>query len=288
MTAVKPPRVEAASPTTATGAGVPASRRGVAIAIGAAVIAAGGLGVFALTRHGDAPEPPPLAKLDAAVVVAPATTLRVDSRPSGATITIDGKRLPGVGPQQVPVAPGVPIHVRVELAGYAPLDNDYTVLAGATLQIDPVLSASPALLHVETTPPGAQVTLAGVPLGDTPLTSRGLTAGKGIDLVLAHAGYETVREKVDLAAGETANVSQVLKEVQKFGYVKIEVKPYAEVWFKGSDLGQNRHLDSGLVPIRLPVGRQQLLLVNQKLNKRKPITVTVVADTTTPVSAAFD
>lgn len=277
----------AGPPPPATGSGPPPRRRGRALAVGAAVIVAAGLGVFALTRGGGpAPTPAPIGRLDAAVT-APATTVRIDSRPSGATIELDGKRLPGVGPLQVPVTPGVPIHVRVELAGHAPFENDYTVVAGATLQIDPVLAAAPARLHVETTPAGAQITLAGTPLGGAPLTANGLAAGTGLDLVIAHAGYETARLKVDLVAGQTAQVTQTLHEVQKFGNVTIAIRPYAEVWFKGRDLGVNTTIRS-ITPFRLPVGRQQLTLVNAKLGKKKTITVTVVADTTTPVSAAFD
>ena len=272
---------------TATGTGGAGGRRGVAIAIGAAIVAAGGLGVFALTRGGDGP-PVPLAKLDAAIVVAPPpTTIDFDSRPTGATIAIDGKQLPGTGPMTVPVTPGVKIHVRVYLSGYSAFEDDFTVKPGATMAVRPTLSVAPALLHVETVPPAAQVTLAGVPLGETPLTSKPLAPVKNAELLIAHAGYETLHLKVDLVAGETAQVTQTLKEVQKFGTVTITIDPYAEVWFKGKDLGVNRGI-GGPKPYSLPAGRQPITLINEKLHKKTTISVLVVADTTTPVSASFD
>ena len=293
---VDPPADVAAAPAaasdaksitaTGTGGASPPSRRGLAIALGAALIAAGGAGVFALTRGGDSSPTLPIAKADAAVT-APATNIYIVSRPSGATITLDGKVLSGVTPQQLPVAPNVSLHVHVELARYAPFDGDYTVLAGATLQVTALLQAAPALLHVETTPPGAQVTLAGTPLGETPLTSKGLTAGTGEDLVITRAGYETVRQKIDLVSGETAQVTQTLKEVQKFGYVTVVIQPYAEVFFKNTDLGVNTKVGAP-IPYRLPAGHQQLTLVNTVKNKRKTITVNVVPDTTINVTAAFD
>ena len=273
---------------TATATGGGGGGRGVAIAIGAALLLAGGLGVFALTRGGGTDAPvAPVVTADAAVVVAPATMIDIDSQPPGATITIDGKQLPQVGAQLVAVTPGVRIHVHFELAGYLPYDRDVLPRARETTRIDPTLIAAPAMLHVETTPPGAQVTLAGAPLGDTPLTAKSVTPGKGAELVLAHAGYETVRLKVDLTAGETAQVAQTLKEVQKYGRVEIEIKPFADVYFNGVDLGQNRHPD-GLSAKRIPAGRQQITLVNKGKGKRTTIWVNVIADQTTSVTAAFN
>ncbi len=274
---------------TATGGG---GGRGVAIAIGAALVLAGGLGVFALTRTSGRDVPvAPVVTVDAAVVVAPATMIDIDSQPPGATITIDGKELPQVGAQLVAVTPGVRIHVHFELAGYLPYDRDVLPRARETTRIDPTLIAAPAMLHVETTPPGAQVTLAGAPLGDTPLTAKSVTPGKGAELVLAHAGYETVRLKVDLTAGETAQVKQMLKEAQRYGAIQIAIQPYAEVFYAGRDLGQNVFMgppNPGPQTFRLPAGRQQLTLVNKVKGKRTTIWVNVVADQLTYVTARFN
>ena len=248
---------------------------------------AAGLGVFALTRGPSGAPVVPVVTVDAGVVEAPGTMLDLEPQPPNAIISIDGKRLPKVGAQLVPVSPGVKIHVRIEAPGYAAYDRDVVPRARETTRIDQTLQPAPATLHVESTPAGAQVSLEGKPLGDTPLTSTGLAATAGAAVVIAHPGYETVRVKVDLIAGETAQVTQALKEIQRFGYVKITIKPFAEVFYKGTDLGVNTTV-AAPVPFRLPAGKQQLTLVNKVKNQRKTIWVTVVADQATSVSASFD
>jgi hypothetical protein len=225
------------------------------------------------------------------VAPVPETSIYVDSRPSGATITIDGKQLPGVEPQSVRVAPNVSVHVHLELAGYAPFDTDYNLKPGKELAIEPRLSVAPALLHVETTPPGAQVMLAGTQLGETPLDSKPLAPAKREDLVLAHAGYETLRTKIDLVAGQTTRVAQTLKETQKFGTVTFEIidkssaMPFAHVSWKGKDLGVTRTV-AGRLSFKLPAGRQDLTLTEG--HKHRTIVVTIGAGQTQMQTVSFD
>jgi hypothetical protein len=132
------------------------------------------------------------------------------------------------------------------------------------------------MLHVETTPPGATVTLGDQPLGVTPLT-RPAAVAHGAELALAKPGYEPVRLKVDLLAGEDTHVARELKELQRYGVVLVVVNGAAEwgyVWFKGKNLGQNYTIAGGQTPFKLPVGRQQLRIAHPKATE-KVVTVDV-------------
>jgi hypothetical protein len=126
------------------------------------------------------------------------------------------------------------------------------------------------MLHVETTPPGATVTLDDQPLGVTPLT-KPVAVAQGAELALAKPGYEPVRLKVDLPAGEQTDVARELKELQKYGVVLVVVNGAAEwgyVWFKGRNLGQNYTIAGGQTQFRLPVGHQLLEIAHPKAGSK--------------------
>ena len=237
---------------TATLTGAP--RRTAAIALVALALVGGGVAIFALTRGGGSTVV--AAKSDGGVVVAPQQALDLDSDPSGATIVIDGKTV-GKTPQKVAVAADTSPHVRLELAGYSAVEIDFHTKAGQTEHWRPKLGIAPAMLHVDTDPEGAQVTIDGVKLGDTPL-DKPANAKKGAEIVISKQGYDSIKQTVDLVAGDTLPIKQTLKAMQKFGIVKIVIKgTHGHVFFKGRDLGENM-FNVAPVEFKLPVGRQQL------------------------------
>ena len=151
-----------------------------------------------------------------------------------------------------------------------------TVLPNETLRISPTLQKASASLHVETTPSGAQVSFNGKLLGETPLTREHLDPKTG-ELVITRAGYEPVRAKISLELGKTTDFKRELKELAKMGTVMIELTgstQWAEVYFKGKSLGRNKTM-SGVQALHVPVGKQQLKLVNPKNHKSKTVTVDV-------------
>ena len=251
---------------------------GVWVALAAGFAAAGGLTTWRLTQ--------PSASPTAAVVVAPIVrdspvaesrgTLELDSSPSGAVVTLGDDRL-GPTPRRERVPGGVKFHVKLELKSYQPYDDDLVVEPGKTLVFRPKLTAAPAVLHVETTPAGAMVALAGQPQGASPLTVS-VAAAHGVELGLTRPGYEPLRLKVDLAAGEEVRVTRELRELQKFGTVLVLVGGAADwgyVWYKGKNLGQNYTMAGGQTPFKLPVGRQQLRIEHPQAAART-VTVDVV------------
>jgi hypothetical protein len=247
------------------------------IALAAGFAGAGGLTTWQLTRPSShaaelrlvAPMP-----IDAGVVE-PKGTLELDSIPTGAMVTIADHVL-GAAPRSARVSSGVRIHVKLDLKGYVPYEDDLSVETGKTIVLHPRLSPAPAVLHVETTPPGATVALAGQPLGTTPL-SRQVPTARGAEVALAKAGYESIKLKVNLTAGEQTDVSRELRELQKFGVVLVSVVGAAEwgyVFFRGKSLGQNYTMASGQTPFKLPVGRQELRIEHPRAGA-KTVTVEV-------------
>ncbi len=247
---------------TATLTGTP--RRTAAIALVALSLVGGGIALFALTRGGGGAAV--AAKSDGGVVPVPQQSLELESDPSGATIVLDGKTV-GKTPLTLPVAANTAPHVRLELAGYIAVEDDFHIVPGQSEHWKPRLGLAPAMIHVETDPEGAQVTLDGVKLGDTPL-DKPANARKRAELVISKQGYDSVKQTVDLVAGKTLPIKQTLKAMQRFGIVKIIIKgTYGDVFFKGQKLGKNM-FEMNPREFRLPLGRQQLKIVPEKGSPR--------------------
>jgi serine/threonine protein kinase len=274
----------------------PASRRGWLIPLVLVVVAAGGFGVWKLTQK---PNTPVVGTSgDAGVVEENLGYFVIDPQPAGAhgTLTDEKGGVHPFGPTSHDAKKGVRLRVtantkfkiHIELAGYNAYDTESTVLPNETLRISPTLQKASASLHVETTPSGAQVSFNGKLLGETPMTRENLDAKTG-ELVITRAGYEPVRMKISLELGKTTEFKRELKELAKMGTVMIELTgstQWAEVYYKGKNLGRNKTM-SGVQALHVPVGKQQLKLVNPKNHKSKTITVDV-SETAQTIKVSLD
>jgi serine/threonine protein kinase len=201
-------------------------------------------------------------------VVETTGTLEVDSFPSGAIVTV-ADRVLGPAPCSALVSSGVKIHVKVELKGYQLYEDDVLVETGKTVVLRPRLLPAPAVLHVVTTPPGATVRLGDQLLGVTPLTKQ-VAVAEGADLAITRTGYESLRLKVNLRAGEQTDVVRDL-DPPRYGTVTVVVNgaaEWGEVWFNGRKLGQNYTIAGGHTLFRLPVGRQKLRITHPRTTPR--------------------
>jgi serine/threonine-protein kinase len=276
----EPPRADrtSAALARARSTGLASRGAGVWVVLALGFAAAGALTTWRLTRPTTPVAEMPVvvaAPRDAGVVEAKGT-LELDSIPTGAQVTVAG-RLLGAAPRSERIASGVKVHVKLDLKGYQAYEDDLSVDTGKTVVLRPRLVAAPAMLHVETTPPGATVTLAARAIGTTPLEVSVATA-HGADLALIKPGYETARAKIDLSAGETTHVVRELKELQKFGVAVVVVGGAADwgyVWFKGKNLGQNYTMAGGQTGFKLPVGRQELRIEHPRAGSK-----TVMIDVT--------
>jgi len=217
-----------------------------------------------------------LRATDDAGIPEPKGTLELDSIPTGAVVTIADHVL-GPAPRNARVTSGVKIHIKLELKGFQIYEDDLSVDPDKTVVLRPRLVPAPAILSVETVPPGATITLAGQMLGTAPLTQE-VAVAHDVELVVGKPGFEPAKLKIDLRAGELTHVTRELKELQKFGVVLVSVTGAANwgyVWFRGKNLGQNYTMASGQTPFVLPVGRQLLRIAHPKAPP-KLVTVDVV------------
>ena len=242
----------------------PRRKIGLWIAVAAVFAAAGGFTTWRFTR-GPAADQPTRAPAHDAGPVESMGTFEIDSVPPHAIVTV-GDRVLGEAPQVARVASGVKAHIKLALKGFQAYEDDLAVEPGKTVVVRPRLPPAPATLHVETTPPGALVALAEQPLGTTPFT-RSVEVVRGAELAITRAGYEPIKLKIDLSAGEETRVVRELKELQKYGVVLVVVNGAAEwgyVWWKGKNLGQNYTMAGGQTPFKLPVGRQELTITHPR------------------------
>jgi hypothetical protein len=266
-----------------------------------ALLAAGAIaiGIYLATRG---PAEPVVAVADARSTIDPQDgSLTIDPAQEGASGYIelvgDTKqrkpipRLTHAAPFKATLRANEKYHFHLELAGYLPYDETVTITPGAITVVNPRLLPAPAKLHVVTDPDGVQVILAGRSLGDSGKTFDNLTPGKGLELVLSKPSYASITKAIDLVAGETTEIKETLRAIEKFGFVTITVqqpdgKPtWGEVFHNGRGLGRNQGLGPP-TPLKLPVGRQPMVIKNPSF-KAKTVTVNVT-EGTTPITVRFD
>jgi serine/threonine protein kinase len=245
------------------------SRAFLWILLALAIVGAGGFGIWKLTQQPtETAVVTPTLKSDGGFE-GPQGTLEIDPSPEGAighitdehgVVAEGGKFGPTrhKNPTRLRVEAGKKFRVHIELEGYEPVDQERMINANETVVISPILQKARPVLKVTTTPDAAQVSFKGKLLGETPLVRNDLDAGKG-ELVIAKAGFETIKQRVELVAGKTVEIAQTLKAGPKYGTIQILFPKggWADAYFKGTRLGQ-----APRDPLRLPVGRQTIQLVN--------------------------
>jgi tRNA A-37 threonylcarbamoyl transferase component Bud32 len=246
-------------------ADVPVGRSRAWIVIAMLVVAGGAAGgVFWWKRGAEqqtiAPPAPGLA-IDAPVAIM-AGTLVVDTVPAGATASINGKLL-GTTPISYEAAPGTSVTVGVQLEGYQSVSDKATVpQAGLRSVYKYSLVPARAMLHVDSDPPGATVTLHGRSIGETPVDANDLDAAGKVELVLTLTGYERTTTTVDLRAGERATAHVAMKALPKIGMVTIKIDRSREPWWGYVYLNGKKIGRAPAEHIKLPVGKHRLKLVN--------------------------
>jgi serine/threonine protein kinase len=253
------------SPDPETHAGEPSawkSPKVLAIAAVLALVVAGGW-YFARGSLGAAP-------------VVPATgTLVLTTNPAGARAIVDGEAR-GVTPLTVSLSPGA--HT-VELMGAgAPRTIPVTIAAGAEtaqyieLPTAPV-EAAVGELRVRTDPPGARVTVDGLPRGVSPILVSDLAPGE--HSVLLESDLGAVRQVVTVEAGTTASLVVPLGAAEGApvsGWVSV-TSPIEVQLFEG-----DRMIGTSLSDrIMVSAGRHEIAFVNEALGFRGTRTVQVGA-----------
>ncbi|MBK9034399.1 MAG: protein kinase [Myxococcales bacterium] len=143
----------------------------------ALVLIGGGVAAAVLIIRGGAPPPTP-------------ASIVIESKPSGALVSVDGKALTEKTPVVWRTTPGARHDIDVTLAGYQPFHD--TVLipdGGGEVKVLAFLPAQTVKLKITSTPPGADVYLNGALKGRTPIELRDLTPGSATDVELRLKDY---------------------------------------------------------------------------------------------------
>jgi hypothetical protein len=169
-------------------------------------------------------------------------TVDVKSTPTGASVFLNGTPK-GVTPLVIPNLAAGHYMLRLEMAGYNPHEEDITVTAGMTTNVNWTLTAIPVVngtVDVKSTPTGASVFLNGTPKGVTPLVIPNVSAG-GYTLRLEATGYSPREEDITVTAGLTTNVNWTLTAIPPpvvNGTVSVQSTPTgASIFLNGTPRG---------------------------------------------------
>jgi tRNA A-37 threonylcarbamoyl transferase component Bud32 len=272
------PRAEAEPAPPAAPA--PRTSRAGIVAVAAAAALAAAVGGVALLRRSSPPSAPsgalaPTSMAAAAAAAAAPGRLEVVTEPPGATVVIDGVEQAERTPTVVTLAAstGDRHDLVLRLAGFRSFHGDVTVRNGERLRYDRSLEAARASLRVVTTPPAAEVTLDGKPIGPSPLEVGDLLVdGAPHSLHLAKEGFRGLDVPLALEAGASLVVERSLEPEVRFGKINLQVDPWAYVYFEGKQVAE-----APIAGLRLPVGKQKLRLVNPAIHAEKNVVVDVPA-----------
>ncbi|MDD1661977.1 MAG: PEGA domain-containing protein [Methanomicrobiales archaeon] len=152
-----------------------------------------------------------VTSIDAALApLPPAGTIWVTSRPAKANMYVDGEYR-GLTPM-ASTEPGGTHTILLTRSGYRDYRESVNVSAGSTTFVSGVLeplASGTGFITVSSNPPGAQVSLDGVPSGTTPVTIDSSPGPHTLSLTMD--GYRDYITIVSLAAGTTTPVDVVLE-----------------------------------------------------------------------------
>lgn len=142
-----------------------------------------------------------------------ARTLHLATRPPGAEVELDGKKLPGRTPLALPPrVAGQEIQLSVRLDGYLPATRAFELTAETATVTELVLERA-AIVEVDVEPGGALVFLDDRPAGRAPLSALSVPAEHPFRLRAEHPGYRTRERKVDARKLKTPRIELRLEEL---------------------------------------------------------------------------
>ncbi len=131
------------------------------------------------------------------------------STPPGSEVEINGAHR-GTTPMLLTDLPVGRYRVHFSQTGYRPKDIDLAVQDRTPMLVPVELTSDSATLTVDSTPPGATVTLNGIAKGHTPCALERVAAGQS-KLQVSLEGYRTFERTIRLAVGQGENVTAVLE-----------------------------------------------------------------------------
>jgi eukaryotic-like serine/threonine-protein kinase len=271
---------------------------------------AAALGLIALVAvvmwGGDAEEsPPPAAAGDAASEpddgatrpdpAAPGALARitVESVPPGVPILLDEERMIGRTPITVE-HPAGKATLQAQFSDQPPAIEAIEVAAGEERLVR-LFARVP--LVVKTNPPKAKVRVDGELLGETPLEKAGvIRPERAVKVRLELPGYSTFEKEITPEAGTPLVVDVLLERPraearpaperkQGFGFLNMRSTPWVNVRLQGN--GQKLG-STILAQVRVPAGRQTLVLSNPEVGLNDTLTVVVPEERSLSVTLEWE
>jgi len=139
--------------------------------------------------------------------------LYIVTHPAGADVFINGDKQSGQTPLTIPLAPNT-YNLVLRLQGYEPHTQSVTVKENSQAQLDIELKAKGAHVawaQVDSNPPGADISVDGIPTGKQTPARVEITAGIHT-IVLRKDGFQMARRPVQLTEGGTVSVSEAMHQ----------------------------------------------------------------------------
>ncbi len=130
----------------------------------------------------------------------PDARVEIISVPPGATVTLDGRALPGLTPLVIEegLDPNRPQDITVTLSGYHP----WVSTTDGRPQQMAVLNRLRAALQVQTVPPQAHVWVDQMLYGSAPVSVSNLDIGREIVIIARKVGYEDAEQTITITADD--------------------------------------------------------------------------------------
>ncbi|MDP1826413.1 MAG: PEGA domain-containing protein [Archangium sp.] len=151
------------------------------------------------------PKPAPIAADDDLAPIAPILakgelSVKAAANLAGSVLSIDGKEVGALPLPPLSVATGEHT-VTVKRPGYAAFVKKVLVPGGKTVEVEPKLTATSAVLSVTSDVPGAQVLLNGRSIGVVPLTDVEVPPGPA-EIAVIKEGFREESQKINFVVGK--------------------------------------------------------------------------------------
>jgi formylglycine-generating enzyme required for sulfatase activity/serine/threonine protein kinase len=171
-----------------------------------------------------------------AVLVSSFGSLKIETTPDGAQVSIDGKNV-GQTPLQLNEVKRGKVKISIDKEGFDVWEHEIMVEASKVSEVNAVLVSSFGSLKVETTPDGAQVYIDGKNVGQTPLQLNEVKRGK-VKIIVYKKGFDVWEQEIMIEPSKVSEVNAVL--VSSFGSLKVETTPDgAQVYIDGKKQGES-------------------------------------------------
>ena len=206
----------------------------------------------------------------------------INSKPSGAKVIVDGIDSKLTTPCTVENLPAGRHNIKIAKAGYQTAQLTRVVQAGQTTNVSASLTKTQTRAASSSTQksyfkvnvdPWAKIYIDGKYIETTPI-ARALEVSSGNHSVrLENPNFQPWQKRINFKPGET--VSMDIKLDPFAGYVKISVRPWADVYINGIFYETTPIAN----PIRLPAGNHTVKLINPSFVPHEEV-ITVVANKT--------